>query len=353
MGQVLDLDIRYGNLGGYGIGLFCVVGFPGYEVSALVDTGSTSLFFVWKEWYEREVGVGACDALAAGCYSCPGIRPPDDPYVIVIEDGMAVGVFNHEDSIKLGSVQIPRSSFGLICNQYPSPLVEKSISILGLAPFADGDFDSLLHQLANARPKRISSMTFAIYLKNDKFGKLLLGGGDPNLYKNPLRYVSFTSQEEYTVKLSYMQVGDGRLTIGIDQNVLLDTGSNSMYVPQIYFNGILSEIRSQASNSAGIEIKFTWDPDWRLYTFSCKQRAHFPAITFYFGAKGEVPLVLLHNNYVRQYRTTDQCGVIISTETSRTEPRWTLPGDAFIGKYFEFHPEKGRVGIANLAIGVS
>ncbi|KAF4647197.1 hypothetical protein FOL47_004928, partial [Perkinsus chesapeaki] len=198
MGQVLDLDIRYGSLGGHGIGVFCIFDFPGYKVSALVDTGSTNFYFVWKEWYEHEVGVGACDDLAAGCYSCPGICAPDDPYITCFNDELIVELFKHEDSIKLGSVQIPKLSFGLICKQDPSPSDEEPISILGLAPFIDDDFNSLLHQLANARPKHISSMTFAIYLRNDYFGKLLLGGGDPNVYKQPLRYVSFTSQEEYT-----------------------------------------------------------------------------------------------------------------------------------------------------------
>ncbi|KAF4674742.1 hypothetical protein FOL47_008792 [Perkinsus chesapeaki] len=346
-GQVLRIDIIHGHMPDYGFGIFCEVGSGPNQLWALIDTGSSDFFLVWKEWYESKVGVGSCANLAAGCYTCPSHCVPGEKFHVTFGDGLEVDIFGYLDTVRIGSTEVPDVLFGLICNQDPSPTEEKPISSLGLSPFVEEEcFNSLLEQLVDA--KRIESLTFAIYLQlaDNPKGELLLGGGDPTIYKHPLQYVELDSRDEYMITLNSLQVGDGYLTIGINQQIILDTGSNRLHVPQLYFHDLSSKIMNDASKSSRTEIPFTWNEGVKVWSFPCAYGSYLPSLRLGLGHTGDAVLILTHANYVRAI--DDDCFLILQ-RTAETE--WLLPGDGFIGKYFEFQPERSRVGFADLATG--
>ncbi|KAF4664667.1 HEAT repeat-containing protein 2 [Perkinsus chesapeaki] len=139
--------------------------------------------------------------------------------------------------------------------------------------------------------------TFAMYLKypqtisSPSVGQLLLGDGDPSLYKKPIGFVEMTDEIEYKVSLNMMKVGEGVLTIGMNHEALLDTGSNYMYVPQLYINHLVNEITTQASTSAGRQVPINFDQSRKSWVFDCANFNYMPAIVFGFGPNGAVPLM--------------------------------------------------------------
>ncbi|KAF4653324.1 hypothetical protein FOL47_010593 [Perkinsus chesapeaki] len=347
---VLKVDISYMHILGYGYSVFGRLAIRGEYFWVIVDTGSPNIFFVWKEWYESDFG--SCSYFRFGCYTCPKTCNPSEHKqdFINFADGTVVCVFDYNDTISIGQEDVPNLHFGLVSGQDPRHRLKKPFNLLGLSPYVKGDFNSLLDQLMSSSTKPIAAKVFGLYLverKDSISGKLLLGGGDPGIYKGPLRYVKLNSKDDYTVTVAAkIQVGVDLLDLGIICDALLDTGANSIRVPQAEgcFQRLIKGIQQEASR-ASIDVPFTWDAEAGLWTFPCAYHATMPRLTFWLGSKGDVPLTLTYTNYVRNIGNS--CALIIR-QTKKT--RWTLPGEAIIGNYVEFRPEEGRVGIAPLAV---
>ncbi|KAF4713417.1 hypothetical protein FOZ62_030255, partial [Perkinsus olseni] len=175
-------------------------------------------------------------------------------------------------------------------------------------------------------------------------GGLLLGQGDPSLYKHPLQVVKFTESSlgEYFVNLGSLQVGDAHLTIGINEDLLIDTGTNFMYVSQLHYDTMIRDIKTQANKAAHTTVDIKFDKKYNIWTFSCKYITSLPPLTFGLGPKGTVPLKLSYQSYARNDQGS--CYLIIKKEVDGES--WTLPGSSFIGNYFEFQLDQGQVGIA-------
>ncbi|KAF4660326.1 hypothetical protein FOL47_007201 [Perkinsus chesapeaki] len=287
VGQLLELDIQYRVLRGYSPRILYTFDIGTNKLQAVVDTGSPD-FFVWKDWYvipifpyafiESVVGEGGCKYLPSGCYTCPEPCFPHVEYVTRFADGSTFVIFPQKDTIRFGEIEVPNLSFGLIYGQTPPPTEVKPINLLGLGIYKDADFNLFLHELLKSR--RIRSLTFAIYLStaDGHKGKLVLGGGDPRVYKHPLRYVKFNSRRHYEITLSSMQGGGGYLTIGINQHLLLDTGDASSRVPQIYFDDLIASIAQQTPEVGGRRISYTWNNKSGLIEFPCEYHSLLPPI---------------------------------------------------------------------------
>ncbi|KAF4667096.1 hypothetical protein FOL47_003747 [Perkinsus chesapeaki] len=330
--QVLRLDITFKIMPQYGYSIFTQLNIRGTALWAIVDTGSSSTMFVWDNWYERQLGRGACRNFPFGCYTCP---EPCQP------------LFDFNDTIKLGDKDIPDLKFSLVMNQDPPPAVDTPFNLLGLASHSRTRIKSLLKQLMRMSPKPIGAKAFAVYLAQRGqgiSGELLIGGGDPRVYQHPLHYVKLKSRREYIVMLNSLQVGGGPSKAGIKQDLLIDTGRNTILVPQSNkrFTKLIGNIMKEASE-ASPSVTFRWQPRLEMWMFPCAYRDIMPPITFGLGDKEVVYISLTHANYVRVIGR--ECGLGFKGGKSRL---WALSGQAIINNYLEFQLEEGRVGIAQL-----
>ncbi|KAF4676301.1 hypothetical protein FOL47_006457 [Perkinsus chesapeaki] len=177
----------------------------------------------------------------------------------------------------------------------------------------------------------VAAKVFAVYLspptgRDPAHGKLLLGQGDPGIYKHPLYYVHFNSEREYTFTLKSMQVGEEGLTLGRQEEIMLDTGSNNLSIPEIYFDGLLKKIENGASKKAGAKITLSWDPLIKHWVVTCAHRIVLPPLLFWFGTKGDALLTITHVNYIRD--SGSMCVLILHKAKGSM---WSLPDQTLVG----------------------
>ncbi|KAF4666268.1 hypothetical protein FOL47_004170 [Perkinsus chesapeaki] len=222
--QALELDIAHGLISGYGYSIYGRLSPGESDLWAVIDTGSPYTSVMSKEWYEKALGPGSCERSSFGCYHCPEPCQRSPTISITYRDKTVSSVFLHRDTVKLGKTVIPDLEFGVQFDQKPPPQEKTPANIVGLSLGGSRGYDPLLNQLV--QKSLIHSQTFAVYILPDvkkgwRSGKLLIGGGNPSLYKHPLRYVELGSKDEYMVKLKSMNIGSELTLIGINEDLLL------------------------------------------------------------------------------------------------------------------------------------
>ncbi|EER11643.1 Cathepsin D precursor, putative [Perkinsus marinus ATCC 50983] len=347
-GETLKLELNYGYMRDYGFGLFTLVVADGKRLHTLVDTASDSFILIWKRWLEQASGL-PCSAWLMGCYKCSkSCLKGKVTKVISFEDDYMVHIVEHKAKLTLGQVS-PILTFGLIFGQKPSISEVAPSNSMGLGyDKGDVNFPSLMTQLLAS--KTVTTGTFALYLSppadpshNYADGGLLLGGGDPALYEGGLKYVDFTSDKHYMVNLDKLQVGDGHITPGINMELYLDTGSNNLYVPKLYYNGLIEEIKAQTDKAAGTHVDFTFHTEDEMWQFPCEHIRKLPRLRFGLGPNGVTPFTMTYMNYARNI--SNVCALLISEDEG---DYWLFGDRMLIGNYFEFDPTSKRVGIGKL-----
>ncbi|KAF4650846.1 hypothetical protein FOZ61_010977, partial [Perkinsus olseni] len=217
-GQVLRVNTAYSFLPRYGYALTGGLLVDNQQIWAQIGTGSSALFFTWAEWYDGLTYPGASSLLSTGAYACPHctVGPITD---LKFEDGTEVHIFPHSGNLGFGPMSVDGITFGLVNFQDPPPDVLTPVHSIGLGRVVTPGYHSLMDQLQG----EVTSKTFALYLRSlphsiPTQGELLLGAGDPTLYKAPLTYVPLTSQQKYLVTLggrgfSAMLYAQGKVTI--------------------------------------------------------------------------------------------------------------------------------------------
>ncbi|EER15935.1 Cathepsin D precursor, putative [Perkinsus marinus ATCC 50983] len=205
-------------------------------------------------------------------------------------------------------------------------------------------YQSLMSQLRS----RVQSETFALYLRRNPrtgqtVGELLLGGGDPSLYVGPLRYAQLRDPQEFAVTLDTLQVGSGIMTIGINGAASVDTGSQALFVPPLYMDGLKKEILAQASAAARTSIRCRDIPGRDACLFDCAYRRLFPVLTLGLNRNGDIPLLI--NNMLYTHEIAGVCSLMVAPTPGDT---WLLPDFVVVDNYFEFQPSQGRIGIAKI-----
>ncbi|EER04061.1 Cathepsin D precursor, putative [Perkinsus marinus ATCC 50983] len=211
----------------------------------------------------------------------------------------------------------------------------------------DVNFPSLMKQLLSS--KIVTTGIFALYLyppadpsKQTVDGGLLLGGGDPALYEGGLKYIDFSTEKYYMVNIDKLQVGDGHITLGINMNLCLDTGSNYLAVPKLYYNGLIEDIKAQTDKAAGTHVHFKLNRA-RKWCFPCQYMSKLPLLRFDLGPKGITPFTATYKIYA--VNVSNVCSLLIS-ESQRNI--WFFFDRMLIDHYFEFDPASKRVGIGKL-----
>ncbi|KAF4649303.1 hypothetical protein FOL47_002205, partial [Perkinsus chesapeaki] len=177
----------------------------GQNIYALVDTGATYLFFVWKYWFEDNLE--NCNELIFGCYECAPPCKQGPTKTFTFGDGAKVWLFPHTGKLDFnGGVSAPLD-FGLV-----SGFNRDSATIwasLGLRPSHPGSapYKSIVEQLF--AKKIIASNSFSIYFTggDNPSGQLILGGDDPSKHAGPLSYVQIVNEDEEFIQLLGLTIG--------------------------------------------------------------------------------------------------------------------------------------------------
>ncbi|KAF4674114.1 hypothetical protein FOL47_009650 [Perkinsus chesapeaki] len=164
----------------------------GQEVSALVDTGSSYTFLIWKYWYEVTERK-RCDEMVYRCYECnPGPCEVGPTTEVPFEDGAAVTMFERPGQLQLADASSTSFTFGLTSAYKYTPGYSTTHAGLGLGLKRKprSSFDTFVDQLSSQ--KLIGSRDFSMYLTagDHHTGQLILGGEDPRLYETPMSFLA-------------------------------------------------------------------------------------------------------------------------------------------------------------------
>ncbi|KAF4650496.1 hypothetical protein FOL47_001106 [Perkinsus chesapeaki] len=310
---------------------------PTGDLWALIDTGSPSTYFLWKDWFEEEYGEEACTFPGIGCYTCPTPCQPHNPFWITYLKGPSVRVFLYRGTVPLSSVNVSDLQFGLACGQQPPEELCQSVLGLRFHPEVFGRIP-ILQQLVSRSPKVIGAKVFALYLSQTPqeyahYGELLLGGGDRRLYKRDLRYVRFDDSSKYIVKLSSIQIGEATRTRRENVDLYIDTGTNAFLLDQRRYDILIESVKREAARSG---VTVTWNDILTRWTANCTHLDALPLVRFWLGTE-DVPLNLTPRSYVHTSR--DICYINVEPF-----PTCVLPVQALVGNYFEFRPDEGQIG---------
>ncbi|KAF4672615.1 hypothetical protein FOL47_000303 [Perkinsus chesapeaki] len=345
VGQVIRVTTHRPNIPTYGYAILGDVAVDGQMMHALVDTGSSALYFTWKHWYEYFTRPGACATLLTGCYQCPKGCTVGPLTFIKYTDGTEVDIFSHQGQLVFAAGAVSPIQFGLVAGQQPTPNVVAPMSSIGLGLREVPGYRSLMAQLQG----KIAGPTFAMFIRSSSSphtipkGELLLGGGDPHLYVAPLRYVPLLSQQEYLVTIDTLQVAGGRKKTGINKSILIDSGGQGLVIPQSFAGGFIQDISDQVSKAAKTKVQISWIPALRIWEFGCSYISYFPMLFVGLGRGGSVLLTMAGKHYTRNFHGI--CSLAISQSPGDS---WFLPGFIFIDRYVEFQPSQRRIGFANL-----
>ncbi|KAF4669316.1 hypothetical protein FOL47_002620 [Perkinsus chesapeaki] len=353
----LKLAISRLNTADDKVGLLTTLLADGQQQTAVVDTGGPKSFFVWKSWYEHLLGPGSCKQLLWGCYDrkLPFPKPANLEY-IDFNDDSSVGIFPYSANVRFGNFAKANTKIGLVSASDPSPLQRPPHASFGLGPPREGPtrFPTFMQQLMSDPARPISGNIFALYLNQSKSavpagytGYLLLGKGDPTVYQKPLKYIPLIPSTLWRVRLGFFQIGRARKTDVLGEEVVIDTGTNAMLVPQAHLESLLSSIRQHASATAGTTVSVDWYRPWGVYVFECRFLKYFPNINFGLGNAGsEVTVEIAHNAYfLGESLVRGRCVLGISAHRGSG---WYLPDTSLVGNYFEFQPDNERIGYAKL-----
>ncbi|EER08840.1 hypothetical protein Pmar_PMAR023979 [Perkinsus marinus ATCC 50983] len=347
-GKTLKLDVKYKLVKGRGFGLFhTLVDEKGQKLDVFVDTGSGAFFLIWKDWFERATG-HRCSACPMGCYKCSKrCSVGSVTTTINFAGGYTVSVFPHEAKLTVGQVS-QTLTLGLIFNQTPAVTEVTPLNLMGIG-YDRGlaNFPSLMTQLRSSHT--ITTDIIALYLypsadpkKATADGGLLLGGGDSELYEGALKYVEFSRDKGYIVNINKLQVGDGHIFPGINVDAILDTGTNLMYAPGLYYDRLIENIKAQTNEAAGTQVDFKYDRE--TWVFPCQYMTKLPLLQFGLGPQGMTPFSMTYMHYARRFPPTVCRLVIMKGRWSE----WIFPDRMLINNYFQFDPTSKRVGIGKL-----
>ncbi|KAF4652515.1 hypothetical protein FOZ61_009625 [Perkinsus olseni] len=173
----------------YDYSLIVPIKADGQDLNLLVDTGTSEVFFLSKEWLEVSEGLGACEASVYGCYECTTDLCDAEVSEIEFCDGDCVSIVPLTGNLTIGGQEVPGVKFGLV-QEYSGSMAPHAS--LGLAPQPEEDEDDYIPLLDQLVMKRvIKSTDFSIVFNpgNLSEGELILGGLDPSRYRGPMSFV--------------------------------------------------------------------------------------------------------------------------------------------------------------------
>ncbi|KAF4665138.1 hypothetical protein FOL47_004781 [Perkinsus chesapeaki] len=336
-GAPLRLPITYTTYPKAVRGVYAELEVDGQILTMFVDTGSEYTIIIWKDWLEEQYWDGYCNSLPIGCYKSSAIGKRGDITASVrFDDDVSVAIFKHKGSVTFGGTTVDNMFFGLIYDQHPPPDESDALNILGLTGSEDEYFPSFMEQLSQMSPSPVVGDTYAIYMRSSFFslvpsGELLLGSGDPTLYYGALSFAKMTDVTERTVNIQMFHVGSGITTIGINQQTQIDSGTEDMYIPRLYINGLIKDLSQES------DVTFYYDLGSKRWFFDCRYMSDLPTITFGFDAECDARLTLSRYNYARNGHYG--CSLIFAADDDNI---WIFPGRALIGNYVEFQPSQGK-----------
>lgn len=224
------------------------VGTPLQNVSAVLDTGSSDLWF-----YDQSSGRVPCFASK----NSSTYVHKDSSLYISYGSGPVRGNWGY-DVVQLGNVRIDNSMFGLVTKDSlrgaPIP------GILGLGRISNEatfvKYDNVPARLH--KEGHINRNAYSIYLNslNSGVGSILFGGVDSSRYIEPLYEIPMVNESHLSIELSSVSLKLHGKTQAINNTssraALLDTGTSFTYLPDAAFNAIVRALGATYNPAFGV-----------------------------------------------------------------------------------------------------
>ncbi|KAF4678504.1 hypothetical protein FOZ60_016508, partial [Perkinsus olseni] len=170
-------------------------------------------------------------------------------------------------------------------------------------------------------------------------GEVLLGGVDPDKFIGPLALMPVVGEGHWMLHLLAVYVGGAsRRQAGL--HVILDTGTNGMYMPAKAREDMITLIRFGLQKPIDIRLNGS------EYEIDCADRKYLPTIELSFeGVDGKVSTEVPQENYVEEIQSlsTTSC-VLLFLEN--TEGFWRIGQNVIPGYYYSFDFDKKQIGVA-------
>ncbi|KAF4662615.1 hypothetical protein FOL47_006155 [Perkinsus chesapeaki] len=269
--------------------------FDGQPLKMLVDTGISGTYILYKEWYERTFGKGACKRTVWGCYSCPG---ECNPYSREkgnnnFNDGGSIIHVSHDGVVKIGKYEL-KMQFRLIIGYSVGTEVPdwKPPNIFGLASATPRRTTVVSQLYKNGIIKRNTISVCSPSYPQKYRGTVILGewNGLCAIKSNVTTIPMGKSHSEghlLSDLSSYGLVSSTGQTYTQHRRTtaVYDTGTVGLYIPKFIFEDLLSKIASFAGPDVYLKTRNGY---WYI---TAKRRRYFPTLTFSVG-DSQHPLVI-------------------------------------------------------------
>ncbi|EER13393.1 Acid protease precursor, putative [Perkinsus marinus ATCC 50983] len=280
----------------------------GQCLSPLVDTGSSKLFFVEKEYLESTMSPKSCNDFVFGCYECDAHISDAEVSEIEHCDNTCAHVVRYRGVLEMGGQLVHDVEFGLLVNYEPKGYMPHAS--LGLAPQFDAGSITLLGQLMDKGA--IDNRAFSIYFKPDNYseGELIIGGEDSSKYKEPVIAVPlFDVGDAWAVRVASLVVGEETILESVPMDI--DSGTSYFWLPFGLHLSLWKALEKSASLRAGRQIKFNYN-DGLLALSRCSDRVYLPPLEVHVRDKfGVVSLIVISSDFYVQSSSSPEGGTCI------------------------------------------
>ncbi|KAK0554481.1 hypothetical protein OC845_000742 [Tilletia horrida] len=300
------------------------VGTPAKSFPVGIDSGSSDLWISGENWKGASVS--------------STFQKNGNEFTVSYEDGTGASGYQGTDKVSFAGYSATTAlSVGTNLSQNAAP-----------AP-ADGIFGFGWPALATAQEKPFwitsGANVFAMYLAstndfNNNYaygGVISLGAPDSTYYSGSINYVSITEQIYWTVKLGGVSVGGNSLSLGSNQEAVIDSGTSLIGAPnnvvQQFYSGIPNA--QPVSGSSG------------FYEYPCSNSNL--GISFTFGGQS---YAIPDDNFIFETDQNNYCvGALFENgDDGSSSSSQFIVGDSFMrGVYTVFDGPRNAVGFASLS----
>ncbi|KAK0151957.1 Gastricsin [Merluccius polli] len=310
------------------------VGTPPQSFQVLFDTGSANL------WVDSiYCNTQACNVHTkfnpqqSSTYEANG-----QTFYLPYGAGSLNGVFGY-DTVNVGGIVINHQEIGLSTSEPGQNfVVAKFDGILGLSypSISAGRETPVMDNMMSNNLLQADMFSFYLSSGGQQGSELSFGGIDNSKYQGSIIWTPVTSQSYWQIGMEGFQI-NGRSTGVCSQGcqVIVDTGTSTLTVPQQYFEYIMQYVGAQRSQ-------------YGSYMVDCNQVNNLPTLSFVISG---VSLPLSPSAYITQHYQNgyEYCmvGITPTYLPSRDgQPLWIF-GDIFLREYYSVYDRSNnRVGFA-------
>ncbi len=317
------------------------LGSPPQAITVDLDTGSSDLFVIGAD-------DSGCDQ---ACHSLGTFDSSKSNGYSLIHNGFSIrygdgtGATGNwvKDNIEIGGETLPLTFAVSTESSTGQGVFGIGYASLGGRGLNSSNYTNYPKALVNAGI--INSQTYSMYLnsKQANSGSVLFGGVDQTKYTGTLGTVPFTSSTRTLVTLNSLKLSDGSFISSGSTNVLLDTGTTLMYLPNSNVVSLAKSIGAAKSNDGNGN---------QIYVGPCvSNNPNTKTLDFTFGCVTiKVPLSNFQTPLNGQSGNNKLCSLDI-IPTSSSSSGINILGDSFLRSayiVFDLDNQQASIAQANL-----